>query len=235
MVWKGGVVQADADRSDSAEPQPESAGVDRAREMQARALEAHQRLLDGDPVASADLCELLLGPLVGALRRRWPDASYAESVYDSAVDALIGHFHAPGRYDQARATLLGWLVWQANADLINDYHAAQRRFDRDVVTQAKLRNDNNEARLAAGGVASDRYPVLEDTGVWRRIRVAFPDRQERELIWRCCVEGERSTKVAAQVLGLSSLPLAEQHRQVKNVKDRIMKKLQRMGLADEQD
>ena len=228
-------MQADADSSDSADPQPESAGVGRAREMQARALEAHQRLLDGDPVASAHLCELLLGPLVGALRRRWPDASYAETVYDTAVDALIKHFHAPGRYDQARATLLGWLVWQANADLINDYHAAQRRFDRDVVTQAQLRNDNDEVRLGAGDVASDRYPALEDAGVWRRIRVAFPDRQERELIWRCWVEGERSTKVAAEVLGLTGLPLAEQHRQVKNVKDRIMKKLQRMGPADEQD
>jgi hypothetical protein len=231
------VVQADPDGSDNSEPQPAETGAQDERELQARLLRAHQRLLDGDPVASAHLYELLLDPLVRALRRRWPDASWAEAVEDAAVDALVQHIRAPKRYDPTRASLLGWLVWQANADLINVYRSAQRQFDRNVEIQSQLRNDTDDAEQALDtvGGASDRYPVLEDSGMWARIRMAFPDRRERELIWRCWVEGERSTEVAAAVLGLTGLPVAEQERQVKNVKDRIKKKLQRMGLADEQD
>jgi Sigma-70 region 2 len=231
------VVQADADGSDNSEPQPAETGAQAERELQARVLGAHQRLLDGDLVASADLYELLLDPLVWALRRRWPDASWAEAVEDAAVDALVEHVRAPERYDPARASLLGWLVWQANADLINVYRSAQRQFERNVEIQSQLRNDSDDAEQSfdAVGGASDRYPVLEDSGMWARIRVAFPDRRERELIWRCWVEGERSTEVAAAILGLTDLPTAEQQQQVKIVKDRIKKKLRRMGLADEQD
>ncbi len=229
------MVQADAGGSDSSEPQPAETDARPERELQARVLEAHQRLLDGDPVASADLYELLLDPLVRALRRRWPDASWAEAVEDAAVDALVQHIRAAERYDPARASLLGWLVWQANADLINVYRSAQRQFERNVEIASQLRNEDEARFLDTVGGASDRYPVLENTGMWGRIRAAFPDRRERELIWRCWVEGERSTEVAAAVLGLSSLPFAEQRRQVKSVKDRIRKQLQRMGLADEQD
>jgi hypothetical protein len=231
------VVQADPDSSDNSEPHPVETDAQDQWELQARALRAHQRRLDGDPVASADLYELLLDPLVRALRRRWPDAFWAEAVEDAAVDALVQHIRAPERYDPGRASLLGWLVWQANADLINVYRSPQRRFERNVEIQSPLRNDTEDAEqsLDMVGGASDRYPTLEDSGMWARIRVAFPDRRERELIWRCWVEGERSTEVAAAVLRLTSLPVAEQERQVKNVKDRIKKKLQRMGLADEQD
>jgi hypothetical protein len=231
------VVQADADGSDNSEPQPAETGAQAERELQARVLGAHHRLLDGDLVASADLYELLLDPLVRALRRRWPDASWAEAVEDAAIDALVQHVRAPERYDPARASLLGWLVWQANADLINVYRSAQRQFERNVEIQSQLRNDSDDAEQSFDtvGGASDRYPVLEDSGMWARIRVAFPDRRERELIWRCWVEGERSTEVAAAILGLTDLPAAEQQQQVKIVKDRIKKKLRRMGLADEQD
>jgi hypothetical protein len=231
------VVQADADGSDSSEPQPAETGAQTEGELQVRALRAHHRLLDGDPVARADLYELLLDPLVQALRRRWPEASWAETVKDTAVDALVQHIRAPERYDPARASLLGWLVWQANADLINVYRSAQRQFERNVETLSQLRTDTDDAEqsLDKVGGLSDRYPVLEDSGIWARIRVAFPDRRERELIWRCWVEDERSTEVAATVLELTDLPAAEQQQQVKKVKDRIKKKLQRMGLADEQE
>jgi DNA-directed RNA polymerase specialized sigma24 family protein len=234
---EGGVVQADADGSDSSERQPAETDARPERALQARVLGAHQRLLAGDPVASADLYELLLVPVVRALRRRWPDASWEEAVEDAAIDALVQHIRAAERYDPARASLLGWLVWQANADLINVYRSAQRQFERNVEIQSQLRNDSDDAEqsLDTMGGASDRYPVLENTGMWARIRAAFPDRRERELIWRCWVEGERSTEVAAAILGFTGLPAAEQQQQVKNVKDRIKKKLQRMGLADEQD
>jgi hypothetical protein len=234
---EGGVVQADADGSDNSEPQPPDTGAQAERESQPRVLGAHHRLLDGDPVASADLYELLLDPLVRALRRRWPDASWAEAVEDAAIDALVQHIRAPERYDPARASLLGWLVWQANADLINVYRSAQRQFERNVEILPALRTDDDDAErsLDTVGGAPDRYPVLEDSGMWARIREAFPDRRERELIWRCWVEGERSTEVAAAILGLTGLSVAEEQQQVKNVKDRIKKKLQRMGLADEQD
>jgi hypothetical protein len=158
-------------------------------------------------------------------------------VKDTAVDALVQHIRAPERYDPARASLLGWLIWQANADLINIYRSAQHQFERDVETLSQLRSDSDdvEESLDTSGGVSDRYPVLEESGFWGRIRVAFPDRRERELIWRCWVEGERSTEMAAAVLELTGLPAAEQQQQVKKVKDRIKKKLQRMGLADEQD
>src|SRR6266511_2258372 len=165
-------LQSDAGGSDSSEPQPAETDARPERELQARVLEAHQRLLDGDPVASADLYELLLDPLVRALRRRGPDASWAEAVEDAAVDALVQHIRAAERYDPARASLLGWLVWQANADLINVYRSAQRQFERNVEIASQLRNEDEARFLDTVGGASDRYLVLENTGMWERIQTA---------------------------------------------------------------
>lgn len=223
--------------SDSSQPQPAETGAQTERELQALALQVHHRLLDRDRVARADLYELLLDPLVRALRRRWPEASWTQTVEDTAVDALVQHIRTPERYDPERASLLGWLIWQANADLINIYRSAQHQFERGVGSLSQLQTDADDAEPSLDKISgvSDRYPVLEEGGLWARIRVAFPDRRERELIWRCWVEGERSTEVAAAVLELTDLPVAEQQQQVKKVKDKIKKKLQRMGLANEQD
>ena len=52
-------------------------------------------------------------------------------------------------------------------------------------------------------------------------------------MWELMGEGERRTAVFARALGLEDRPPGEQEREVKRVKDRIKKRMQRAGGRDE--
>jgi hypothetical protein len=68
--------------------------------------------------------------------------------------------------------------------------------------------------------------------MWRRIRQVFPDERERELVWACWVEGERSSERLAEILGVDHLPVEKRRRRVKDARDVAKRKLRRMGLID---
>jgi hypothetical protein len=71
---------------------------------------------------------------------------------------------------------------------------------------------------------------LEDSTVFAAVRKAFPDERDRRLIWLVCVEGSRSTDEAATILGLTDLPKEQREAEVRRNKDRVMRRLRRLGL-----
>lgn len=54
---------------------------------------------------------------------------------------------------------------------------------------------------------------------------------EEQAVFSLMLEGERSTRVAAEVMNIGHLALEEQAKRVKRVKDRIKKRMRRRGLS----
>jgi hypothetical protein len=92
----------------------------------------------------------------------------------------------------------------------------------------------NPVGLARVGPDPANAARLDALGIWRRIRQAFPDQRQRELVWACWVEGERSSDRLAQILGVDHVPVKQRQRRVKNARDVARRKLQEMGLIDDE-
>lgn len=200
--------------------------------LQEQALEIHQRLLLGDPTASLDATELLLAPLIGRLKARWPTLDH-DTRYDAATEVLVQYLQAPTRYDAARASVLGWLTMQAHGDLINAYQSKQRRFERAWVVESALPTNpasGEQSRLDDYLPSSEMKPRLDPSRLLSALRESFPDVRDRRLLWHMFVDGSRSTDEAAEILGLTHLTAAERTAEVRKNKDRIAKRLRRLDL-----
>jgi RNA polymerase sigma-70 factor (ECF subfamily) len=201
-------------------------------EVQQQALSIHQRLLRDEPTAALDAAGLLLDALVARLRARWPRLSGIEACHDAAVDVFVQYLQAPDRYDPARSSLLGWLTMQAHADLANEHASKQKRFERSWAVESDLAYAEADADRNAFAEISwvDSMPSLEESVVFAAVRKAFPDERDRRLILLMCVEGSRSTDEAAMILGLADRPKVEREAEVRRNKDRVMRRLRRLGL-----
>jgi RNA polymerase sigma-70 factor, ECF subfamily len=207
-------------------------------------LAAHDRLIAGDRVASEELAGLLLDPLVARLKRRWPRWEHTDVLYDAAVDVMLSYLEAPERYSPSTGPLLRWLEVAAHGDLTNTYRSGRQRQAIELVPLSTIGDPQRRSedlldtatvtpigrvRLAPDPANAER---LDGLGAWRRIRQACPDERERELIWACWVEGERSTEELAKILGVEHLPVDQRRLRVKNARDVARRKLQRLGLVD---
>lgn len=205
-------------------------------ELQHQALSVHWRLLSGDPTASADAAELLLDPLVARLNGKWPGLTHTDACHDAAVEVLVMYLTGPHRYDPKRSSLVGWLVMQAHGDLKNAHASRPKRFEREWLVESALPPEpETDAPPTVGDqVASyDAVPAVDGPSVFAAVRAAFPDERDRQLIWLMCIQGSRSTDEAARVLGLEGLVPVERTTQVRRHKDRVMRRLRRLGLDEE--
>lgn len=204
--------------------------------LQQQALDLHQRLLNGDPTASLDAAELLLDPLVSRLRAKWPSQNYIDACHDAATEVIVIYLQAPRRYDPARSALLTWLTMQAHGDLLNAYASPQKKFERDWTVESDLsRNDSDggaEVKLGDQVAWLDAVPTLDGSRVLASVRAAFPEERDRRLIWLMCIDGVHATDEAAAVLDLMQLPPPERAAAVKRHKDRVMRRLRRLGLDE---
>jgi RNA polymerase sigma-70 factor (ECF subfamily) len=201
-------------------------------------LEIWERLRD-DPTAQVDLAVTYLGPLATWLAQRYPgvDPAIRET---AAEDAIIGLSKNPATYDPARQTIEVYLRMSASGDLRNAVRDEQRHRLRQVDLAAvehspragKYLQDEDadpalilerremvRARLAA--VKADLASVQEGLTA---VEVLFVELMEA---------GERKTVVYAQVLDLADRPIEEQRREVKRVKDRLIKRIERARKRDE--
>lgn len=204
-------------------------------ERQRQALAIHERLLHGDPTASLDASDLLLDALVARLRTRWPRLAHTDACHDAAVEVFVMYLQAPDRYDPTRSSLLGWLAMQAHGDLLNEYTSKQKGFERGWLVESEVppKSDTGDAPRVGDQVRwFDKVPDLDGSTVLNAVRNAFPDERDRRLVWLMCIDGSRSTEEAAAILGLEHLQTEERVATVKRHKDRVMRRLRRLGLEN---
>jgi RNA polymerase sigma-70 factor (ECF subfamily) len=191
----------------------------------------HHRIVGHDPTAFAELCEIALPHLVLFLEQGFPgqDAHQRETI---AIDILLDYRCRPGQFDPARLSLLAYLRMAAKYDMLNQIRKNQRRERR----LEPIEEGNVELQTAAG----NQYRSEENLQEWVE---QFTDLSLREILVEVetqleepeaqvlvmMLEGVRSTAAYAEVLGMTQLDEKSQRREVKRVKDRIMKRLERLG------
>ena len=196
----------------------------------------HERVLAGEPVAFSQLCEWLYADLVREIGLRAHRGGAGGAVDMALVEeavgqALLDYNDRPGRYDPAQAPLRAYLAMAAYGDYRNGTSKERRHTSR----QATLTGDS----LAEVEVADDRQELeglltrISTREWWPHVEEAIGDPVDRQVMLMV-MNGVRSTESYARVLGIGNLPADEQARQVKKAKDRIAKRLRRLGEAYEQ-
>lgn len=195
----------------------------------------HQRLLANDPIASEELCSRWLEPLVDELSRAFPEVARRDdqTIWDAAIEALFNYVRNPGIFRPDRSSLRTFLFFAARGDLLN---ALQRQRHRDarerpVAVVEDLAQSRNDPQKVSEVDRSLEDAVLEQTewdAYWPALTQHFPDERDRQLV-ALMLDGERKTERYAELLGLGHLARSDQQREVKRHKDRIGKRLRRLG------
>lgn len=192
----------------------------------------HERVLAGDPIAFSQLAEWLYGDLVretGSRARNRSGSQVDMDLIEEAVgQALLEYNDRPSRYDPEQAAIRTYLVMAAYRDYLN-------------AVSKEWRHTQRQATLTGEGMADleiqDGRQELEDllTRIsaeewWARVEEDISDPVDRQVMV-LVMNGVRATDRYARLLGLEMLPVGEQAREVKKAKDRIAKRLRRLGEA----
>jgi len=197
------------------------------REEYARQL--HARLLQQDPVAPAEFAEAFLEELVRRLRAK-ASSGYEETLLqDAATDALLDYVQHPSKFNPRKSALFTYLTMAAHRDLLNMLTKEKRRRNRELPLQdveETLNQGNNIVEIE--NYVLDDMTAAKKEDVLRLVAETFPDTRDRALL-ELMMNGERRTTAFCNVLGIQALTPDEQRKIVKRHKDRITKRLQRLG------
>ncbi len=191
----------------------------------------HRRIVGHDPTAFAELCEIALPHLISFLAQGFPgqDAHQRETI---AIDILLDYYQRPEQFDPGRLALFAYLRMAAKYDMLNQIRKNQRRNQRLEPIDGEI----VELRLSGG----NQYRKEDSLQEWVE---QFTDLSLREIlvevetqlegpevqVLSMMLEGVKSTAEYAEALGITPLDEPAQRREVKRVKDRIMKRLERLG------
>ncbi len=192
-------------------------------------------LLDGNPTAPADLAAAYLEPLAAGLSTANPrvDPQLCE---EAAEEALCALYRNPHSYrPEEGLTLEAFLRMSARGDLRNllhkeNKHQRGRRPWKVVEHSADggnyLRRDDDPS-LPLQIAEAARAAAVPDA-----VRAGLTETDLRVL--ELMLAKERSTAVYARAMELPPLPPEEERREVKRVKDRLQKRLDRARSSHEQ-
>ena len=198
--------------------------------------EIHERLLGRDPVAPAELANAHLVPLSKRLKVRFPNLPDETLIWDAVTDAVLGYAQNPERFDPSKSPLAAYLWMAARGDLLNALEQEKNRVNRLIPLDAvevvpEARNPSQETHDMEVLEADETLRSLAP-----QIREAIPDARDLDLV-ALLMAGERKTEPFAAVLGITHLSTSEQRREVKRHKDRLKKRLERLGVraGDEEE
>jgi RNA polymerase sigma-70 factor (ECF subfamily) len=196
----------------------------------------HRRLLDRDPVAPAQLAELVLDPLTTRLRASFPQVPDPALIDDAAADAVLNYAERPEQFDPSKRGLFGYLQMSAGGDLKNALDVLRRRQRREESLDVVELHPDRRNRVS---MASDYPTTLEDEvvsnlasqGLMAQVQAAAETPKDAKVL-QLMIDGERRTDRFAEALGLDGLSPDERRRAVKRHKDRLKKRIERLGLTD---
>jgi hypothetical protein len=183
-----------------------------------------ERLVQGGSLAQSDFIVAVLDPLVNHLRAWRRDLD--EHVWMTAAeDAVLSVIRNPAVFDKKKGgNLIAFLCMAAERDLVNiqarEGRHHRRRENRDCV---EFPSDGRNPSMEE---VTDELPSFDDQAFAAEIS-SFTDIERQ--VFELMRTGERRTSVVADLLGIGHLPNEEQAREVKRVKERIFKRLQRAG------
>ncbi len=193
-------------------------------------LELHQRLVDRDPNAPADLAVTFLEPLIAWLSERNPRI-HPDHVNEAADEAIVALIRNPASYSPSKCNLESYLRMSAQGDLRN-LLAKERRHRRNYpLLDVELSQD--DGKYPGREVEPPVLLMFEEEQARRRDGGPDPVRDGLTEVDRRCLElmesGERKTARFAEILGITDRPIEEQKLLVKRIKDRLKKRIERRG------
>ncbi len=187
----------------------------------------HQRILNGDVTAFAELCEQALPHLINFLQSAFPqaDAHMQESV---VIDCLLDYQARADQYDPTQLGLFSYLRMAVRGDILNAIDSQKRRQRRLV--------DIDDPQIEPQIAATDTGPLddwlQKHTSVRRQdvLRALYSelDEADRPLLL-LMLEGVRDTQEFALAMGIGDQDIIIQRQAVKRAKDRIKKQMQRFS------
>lgn len=185
----------------------------------------HERLLRGEATAPSDLANLYLEPLLTSLSRRFPDVD-DQLLGDVAIELILKLGREPEKYDPDRGTLSAYLRMAARRDMQNAFQTERRRTARQIpLEDVELSSSARNREWTSAMDPADEVIRALDHERLTALREQFSARDWEVVLLR--IEGERRTERFVAVLGLQDRPPEEQEREVKQAKDRAIRKLRR--------
>jgi DNA-directed RNA polymerase specialized sigma24 family protein len=191
----------------------------------------HQRILQDDPTAFSELCELALPHLASFLRLRFPqhESHLCETV---VIDLLLDYQARPEQYDPCKLSLFAYLRMAARRDMLNAIDK-QSRHEKHLTGIEKLAVEletwgrNLFQRQFDPGEWLQQYTDASFEEILTDLQADLDAADEQILL--LMLDGVRDSNRYAEVMGISHLEISAQRRAVKRAKDRITQKLRRLG------
>jgi hypothetical protein len=190
----------------------------------------HSRLLKrDDPTASAELIGAYLELLFNRLERnpQFSQLSDKTLVSDAVTDTLLDYAENPERFDPKKSSLITYLTMAAKGDLLNLINKEQRRLQREKELVAQFKANRNTLQEDSTQDALQENHTYQK--LMEQVLSEFPDALDRQLL-PLILDRERKTAAYVEILGIQHKSQMEQTRIVKQHKDRINKRLQRLGV-----
>lgn len=187
----------------------------------------HQRLLSGDPVARTDVITALYADVVHGVRRRAGNDCDPAIAEEQAGEALLRYAEDPVHYDPERGSLHDYLVMIGHSR-----YRDTLRHDRRHGAGLPSLSDPRIAAVADRADESDMEELIADLDAAAQLRsrlIAHFDDPGDRVAADLMLDGVPGWEPYAEVLGLASLPEEQQRTEVYRVKNRVKKRLQRLG------
>jgi RNA polymerase sigma-70 factor, ECF subfamily len=196
----------------------------------------HQKLVDGDPTAPAQIAEEFFQLVITALRRKYPVLHDPDLVDAAADKAIMNYFSRPSQYDPRKLSLHGFLFMSARHDLLNALREQQipglpRQKDPDSpkkvqVVELDALDWELETEVDDGSLSIEEQVEILSSPILSKLEALFPSPVDQEVL-TLMLDGIRDTTEYSAILGIAGLPQQEQESEVKRHKDRIKKRIQR--------
>ena len=194
----------------------------------------HRRLAAADPVASADLAKTYLLRLIASLRRSNSRRVPTEFIEEAADEALMCLVKNPNGFDasrnRAKLPLFAHLRLAAQRDLQNILRREERHWRRRVSLKRVELSPSAGKYLGRNDDPSEALQLREeaekaDGQILCFVRQGLGDGELRAL--ELMLQGDRQTAAFARVLGIEHLSKEEQQAEVKRVKGKLKKRIER--------
>lgn len=188
----------------------------------------HQRLLQGDVTATAEIAEHFMEQITISLQKRFPQLDDPHMIDEAVTDAILNYFERPEQYIPSKRSLGGYLYMSARGDLLNLLNQEKNEAHQVALTEiVELSDSDSEHGVEVqDDFDLETWVLNQNSPVWQWLPHILPDPIDQEFVL-LMMDGIRETSAYADVLGILDRPSKEQAAIVKRHKDRLKKKLQR--------
>ncbi len=196
-------------------------------------LDLHRRLLSrNDDTASAELFVRYCIVLDGRLRANFEFFQMTdEDISDAITTAWLEYTDRPERYKPEGQSLRNFLYTRAKSRLKDMRRKVRKELDFENSDDefVEVSREFTDNIVEGSSKLEDRVlDCIVNDELWQKIQELVPDEQDLKIV-RLMLDDVRETSAYVTLLKIGHLPENEQRKQVKRVKDRLKKRLQRAG------